>query len=258
MLKKGIFFASTGRYGTMTCQKILEATPGILAHHEPYPKLFDLGYLKYLLSKKQCTRPFFKSEIINRRRKYFKSANLTKQFYAETSPHITFLIDDFISITEEFKIVWLVRNPLDFVTSALNRDYYTTKSYNDTWRIHPFMGYNFSKNWSSLNLPSKCLWLWAETNKYIFNLIQSLPDDTVHIFQSSDIFLLNDNFLNFLNEVTGTKIKRSDLEKTTAVKHNKQNISLPENEDLKVSLFDERVLKYASEISSIVCAEKLE
>jgi hypothetical protein len=181
---RGIFFLSAGRAGTETIHTILKSFDGISSYHEPHPLLFELGSKAY--GGPEIDRDFILSEIESKRKNIWSTLKINT--YIETSPQVTFVHEYFQYFFDACKYVWMIREPIEFINSGLNREYYKTDLHWDKNRIKPKKDTNYNAIWNGLNQSSKILWLWTETNKYIYDKISNLPKNTFFTIYSKDIF----------------------------------------------------------------------
>ena len=181
---KGVFFLSTGRAGTETIYTILKNIEGISSHHEPHPLLFELGSKLYQNSN--IDNDIVLSEIHEKRKELW--SKLQGNVYIETSPQVTFVHEYFSHFFNNCKYCWVIRDPIEFINSGLNRDYYLTNSFWDKNRLTPKKGSSFLNIWPNLNQVSKILWLWTETNRYIYEKTLALNSSQFYSIRSQDIF----------------------------------------------------------------------
>lgn len=117
------FILSTGRTGTQFFSKYLTHTcENTLCLHEPHPSRRFKWYSNFYLQKKLSPR-FIASQYYRCRKKRFHKSNF--QSYAESSNFLFGLIPALDPVIHHIKIVHLVREPVSYIRSHLNKGFWT-------------------------------------------------------------------------------------------------------------------------------------
>lgn len=192
-----IFFLSTGRCGTNWFEKLLSHDKSICVFHEPTPNLSIQGKKAFELNNSNISineNELLKEVFLAAREHYLRHSFKVGKRYIETNNHLTFLASQIAEVIPQAKFVHLYRHPGEFVTSAINRGFFSEKNQEDIKRIKP----KSDKNWINKNQIQKCSWLWNETNLFIEQF--KLKNENVFSFNFNDLSKENVmNLLNFLN-----------------------------------------------------------
>ncbi len=169
-----IFVLSTGRVGSKTLAEISRLASSVLAFHEPEPILFGLSKAAYLTPKDQCVDVVAEA-LLAARAEYFDICRTLGKGYVETSPQLTFLAPAILRLLPNAKFVHLVRHPASVVRSGMRRGWYAGHPA-DSSRIAPRKDAEHAAHWEQLDPFNKNLWLWAETNRWISDFLESVSD----------------------------------------------------------------------------------
>lgn len=190
------FVLSTGRVGTKTLSTILKELPELLSFHEPTPKLYSLSKQSYDLEKKGVTEISDVAFLIIRK-KHLKLSLFHNQKYIETGPQCTFLAPSIKKALPNTKFIHLIRSPEQVIKSGVNRGWYNGHSH-DEFRITPTSESEFFELWEQFSVLEKNLWLWTETNNWIFEFLSNLLPADQYFIRSNDLFSYNEKKLNYL------------------------------------------------------------
>jgi len=174
-----VFVLSTGRTGTQLLTNIFALSNSVIAHHEPEPTLNFFSKLAWEEAKENT---FFEGIFEGARYEMLRDAVVLNKTYVETNNRITFFARHILRSYPQAKFIHLVREPEAFVKSGLGRDWYANTNIHDEGRI--------VKNdaWQEMNQIAKISWLWAETNRWIFEFGKSLSKDQFHVVKSEDLY----------------------------------------------------------------------
>jgi glycosyltransferase involved in cell wall biosynthesis/tetratricopeptide (TPR) repeat protein len=176
-----LFILSTGRSGTKTIADYLSTLNGCDCLHEPEPRLilessnFRYGRLN-------------QNELVGtlRRRRPLECLN---SIYGESNQTLSLIIPALNEAFPKARYIWLIRNGLDVVASAVGRNWYTDRSmdgktYNQCSRIEQewidgrvqghLCGDVSKAEWELMSPFEKCCWYWGYINRLIEKDLQSL------------------------------------------------------------------------------------
>ena len=210
-----VFFLSTGRTGTLWFSRLLNFDRQSRAFHMIHPDLSYQSRWAYALHKQSngrltdTVKRALKEMVLIAREQHIRYAYKTDKKLIETNNNLTFFAPVLYDLFPNIKFVHLYRHPGEFICSGLRRKYYQNTSALDKKHIEPVVG-NALDQWNNYSRLQKIAWLWFETNNFIENFKQELPD--------SRIFSLNFNernqaniqaLINFLElDVPAKKIKK--------------------------------------------------
>lgn len=212
------FVLSTGRCGTHLLTKLLSKHKNIEVLHEPNPQL--IYYSKYAFENYIDKSEELKRIVDAARYEYIRDCHILNLQYVETNNRITFFAYQLAELFPKAKFIHLVRNPIPFIKSGLNRNWYSGKNNHDEGRISLD-----SDEWRDYSNAQKIAWLWESTNNFIENFKEKVDDNRVITIRSEDLFSkpkeadLIFQFLN-LEPITKQKINKI-ISKPTNVSRNK-------------------------------------
>lgn len=160
-----IFVVSTGRSGTKSLASYLTLSNKIKCVHEPEPVLI-----------KESTQYLY-NEIIHEHMvqilKVTRPETIMNREYAESNNKLSFVLPAINEAFPEAKIVWLIRDGREVVSSFYSLGFYDPafKEMNlwHQWMISgEKLNYN-STEWNKLSSFGKCCWYWYFTNRLIEN-----------------------------------------------------------------------------------------
>lgn len=165
------FILSTGRSGSNTIASTLSQMPNCTCVHEAQPVLIEEssayrygevtpGHIRDLL---RATRP-----------QVLQGAE-----YGESNQTLSLVIPELVTVFPEAKFVWLVRNGLDVVASAVGRGWYPTDDEGwdaldrtrRRWVLNRVEGDRVGdvtkSQWLSMSTFERCCWYWSYINRLI-------------------------------------------------------------------------------------------
>lgn len=175
------FVLSTGRCGTHLLTKLLALNDKFQVYHEPVPSL--IYYSKFAFENNDTKYDEIKTAIDAARYEYIRDSYLLGLQFVETNNRITFFASQLSELYPKAKFIHLVRNPLTFVKSGLNRDWYTGKNSHDEGRIR-LKG----NEWGGFTNTQKIAWLWENTNQFIESFKQKIVAERIITIRSEDLF----------------------------------------------------------------------
>ncbi len=121
-----VFILSTGRTGTKFLAEFLNSNyEDVVALHEPKPsyllRIYSHAYLDGKVSSERMAR------LLRRKRRRLLQAVAANRLYVESNPFLVGFIDVLDSLTPEPIIIHIVRDPREFVRSAINHGSATGK-----------------------------------------------------------------------------------------------------------------------------------
>ncbi|MCF8241924.1 MAG: sulfotransferase [Melioribacteraceae bacterium] len=200
------FVLSTGRCGTHLLTKLLSRHQKLDVHHTPNPELVYYSNYAYENYNK-------KSETIEKvfdaaRYEYIRDAFLLDLQFVETNNRITFFANQISNVYPNAKFIHLVRNPLAFVKSGLNRSWYSGKSDHDEGRITLK-----SEDWEKYSTVQKIAWLWNATNVFIEDFKSSIDSEKVITIRSEDLFSDYKVAVSIFNFLSQQSLRKKEIEK---------------------------------------------
>lgn len=186
-IKEPVFFLSTGRCGTKWFSDLLAKDRDLAVFHAPLPNLAVPGKTAWSISK---TNNFdlpdnefllLKEIFLAGREQHLRYTAKAQKRYVETNNYITFFAPVLAKIFPDAKFVHIVRDPVSFIRSGMDRSYYLPGNTDDVKRIVPVTDIG-GKNWDSLSKYAKVAWLWKETNAFIDSFYATLPSSRIMLF----------------------------------------------------------------------------
>ena len=166
-----VFVLSTGRTGTLFLTNILNQLPKTHVEHEPKNEL--LYYSKYAFENRRTKSDEIKLMIDASRYETIRNCFLNEQTYIETNNRITFFAYELAQLYPNAKFIHLVRPPVEFIKSGLNREWYSGNHLHDEGRIT----HQSKEVWDGFSDEEKIAWLWNETNQFIEDFKTSIAPD---------------------------------------------------------------------------------
>jgi hypothetical protein len=194
-----VAIVSTGRTGTKFFSSFFNEIPNTLAFHEPF------------ISSQKLSFSFFKKEVnfenalklFLRERKVIQYRMLKdhQSFFIESDGFLRLLIP-VIKTLPNYKIIHVIRDPKDWVTSFANRTIYVNgepkSRYLDdnNWGITPYDVQGTDKltidHWQKKDIIFRGIWAWKFYNSEILRQIKD--DDNCISIRFEDIFSKDKNF----------------------------------------------------------------
>jgi hypothetical protein len=178
------FVLSTGRSGTQTMARALSQIPGCYCPHEPEPTLIaeSSGYRHGQVSAEEVRRVLADTRL----------PLADGRVYGESNQTLSLLIPELVQVFPQAKFVWLVRNGLDVVASAVGRGWYPTEQggwdrlgdRRRFWVSHRIRGDLCgdvpASQWVTMSSFERCCWYWSYVNRIIS---QDLSEHALHRFR---------------------------------------------------------------------------
>lgn len=176
----------------------------VFAYHEPRPLLYGLSRLSYMLSDDPAPFRVLQEGFETARRSLLDFSLESGMGYVETSPQVTFLAPVIAAAIPNVLFIHIVRDPRDVVRSGMRRKWFDGNP-NDQYRISPEMKTEEYKLWVTYNSFQKNIWLWMETNRWIYRFCARRPAQSL-LLRSEDIFGGNQDALTRLYSFLGLAI----------------------------------------------------
>lgn len=173
-IEKPVFFLSTGRCGTKWFTKLLSSDASLKVFHNQHPEFLYQGKMCYELLKENQAKqhlPLLKEVFLTGREDLMLKCAQTNHRYVETNNRITFFAPVINEIFKDAIFIHVYRHPIQFITSGLNRRWYKGDPH-DVARIE-----SKDASWNNYSQLEKIAWLWNETNKFIDEFLDGIPDD---------------------------------------------------------------------------------
>ena len=212
-----VFVLSTGRVGTMLLTRLFELEKGLHIEHEALPEMLYTGKLAYA---DPSNIEFTKGAFMAGRYEAIRDCQLQNLRYVETNNRLTFFAPAMAALFPNAKFIHLLRHPDSFVSSGIQRNWYTGKTITDEGRIAP------AKNSGIERQQDKIAWLWNATNAFIEDFKEGAGKDRTLTVRSEDLFSNTEeaerilNWLDFkaektsIQKVLNTPVNTSRKKKT--------------------------------------------
>jgi hypothetical protein len=165
-----VFVLSAGRCGTAALARFFDRHPDVSAFHEPVPRLVEFSQQAYLAPHSRENRLV----IYVARNDMISITNSQGKLYVETANKLTFFAHALASLYPNGRFIHLVRNPVDVIKSGVLRKWYCGHPW-DIGRIKPKDNLVDGQNWDTLRSSWKIAWNWVETNRFILDFMDTLP-----------------------------------------------------------------------------------
>ena len=212
-----VFVLSTGRVGTMLLTRLFELEKGLHIEHEALPEMLYTGKLAYA---DPSNIEFTKGAFMAGRYEAIRDCQLQNLRYVETNNRLTFFAPAMAALFPNAKFIHLLRHPDSFVSSGIQRNWYTGKTITDEGRIAP------AKDLGIERQQDKIAWLWNATNAFIDDFKEGAGKDRTLTVRSEDLFSNAEeaerilNWLDFkadkasIQKVLNTPVNKSRKKKT--------------------------------------------
>jgi hypothetical protein len=175
------FIVSTGRCGSQTMAYTLNQYANCICRHEPPPQLIEEG-AEYRYGT-------LNAATIQHILTHTRPRDTDGQTYGESSQILSLIIPILEGTFPGSKYVWLVRNGLDFVVSAVGKGWYAGRSAD--YRMRPYLervwmdaridgtrcGDVPKGEWADMDAFARCCWYWRYINQLIENDLKAISLD---------------------------------------------------------------------------------
>jgi len=174
--QKGPFFiVSTGRSGTVTLAHVLSLVDGCTCEHEPTPQLIleASGYRYGTVSQAELQKTLIETRMPRAAR---------EGIYCESNQTLALIIPVLAKTFPRARYIWLLRNGLDVVASAMQKQWYSGHSENHdryedcppierAWIDGRIAGHRCGDvsrdRWGAMGRFERCCWYWSYVNRLI-------------------------------------------------------------------------------------------
>ena len=174
-----VFVLSTGRVGTMLLTRLFELEEGLHIEHEALPEMLFAGKTAYSAPD---NIEFAKGAFMAGRYEAIRDCHMQGQRYVETNNRLTFFAPAMAELFPKAKFIHLLRHPESFVSSGIQRNWYTGKTITDEGRIQP------PSDAGAQTTQDKIAWLWNATNAFIDEFKEGPGKDRTLTVRSEDLF----------------------------------------------------------------------
>ena len=185
-----VFVLSTGRVGTMLLTRLFELEKGLHIEHEALPEMLYTGKLAYA---DPSNIEFTKGAFMAGRYEAIRDCQLQNLRYVETNNRLTFFAPAMAALFPNAKFIHLLRHPDSFVSSGIQRNWYTGKTITDEGRIAP------GKDLGIERQQDKIAWLWNATNAFIDDFKTGAGKNRTLTVRSEDLFSNTEEAERILN-----------------------------------------------------------
>lgn len=208
------FIVSTGRTGTKFFETFINQQEGN-AHcfHEPKPDLFTLGVQKM---RSNLSTGAIVKEIKSNRFRYLTQLRKKKlDIYIESNPFLSLLLPELRIAFPGCKILIIVRDPLDYINSILNKRIgpnkdlypYGNKDRRERLAATDFPDDPYCDDWETFSRAEKVAWYWNKCNSILYQ--ESFGYQNAMVVRFEDVFNTSDlKGLNDIVDFLGMKLSR--------------------------------------------------
>jgi hypothetical protein len=179
-----LFIVSTGRVGTVTLCRLLDADEGTSAYHEPWPSMLEQQWKAF---REGGTRPMRYARQIGRaRRKLIGRAMRQGKVYAE-STLMQYFAPVIAELLPESRFLYVHRHPGGIVRSGMRRGWYV-HHIRDAYRLRPAPGDSAYEQFQEWDQFDRVCWLWNLINDHLLRFRDTMPEDRVMSVSYEDLF----------------------------------------------------------------------
>jgi len=185
---------STGRSGTKTLAQALDALEGCVCPHEPAPELIlEFSAYRYgTVSRDELVQILLATRY----------PQVKDSIYCESNQTLSLIIPALVAAFPQARFIWLMRNALDFVASAHEKQWYTGHSENhDRYEDCPPLerawidgrivgdrcGDMKTHEWNNLVRFGRICWYWSYINRLIEEDLGRYAPDSFRLIRLEEI-----------------------------------------------------------------------
>lgn len=193
MTSDHVFILSTGRSGTMTLAQVFSGIGNVHAVHEPAPELvLEASGYAYGDVSHETVRDIIRES---------RQAPAGK-IYIESNQNLSLIVPVLEDVYPDARYIWLIRNGMDMVGSAMQKQWYTGHSENHSnyedcppiermWIDGRLRGdrtgaFN-SVQWEEMDRFEKICWYWGEINRSIAAATAKMPAEKFKTVRLEDL-----------------------------------------------------------------------
>lgn len=163
-----VFVLSTGRSGSKYIHRILSQARSIISFHEATPILMYFSNFAY---HNQHQPKVLQAMFQAARMELLLDAYNKDKTYIESNQCLVFFTPVIKELFKNVRFIHLVRNPGDFVRSAIMKGWHANDSIWESGRVKM----KDPETWNSLSHIEKLAWVWSTTNSFISDFLSTLP-----------------------------------------------------------------------------------
>jgi hypothetical protein len=204
------FGVGVGRCGTMTIANALAAEPGVVCTHEGKVRRGEVPgerVLPFLTLENRIAYewPGRAAGIFERLRSHLPAiaARTGATHFGDVAYNYAPFLEAIGMTFPQARLIVLVRSGVDFVRSATQgagedatpvgwaprgKPLTAVERYVELGRLAPRQGDPLAARWESLDHLARNAWLWAETNRLIFDAVASRPAESTYVLRFEDFF----------------------------------------------------------------------
>jgi hypothetical protein len=226
-IDRPVFFLSTGRCGTNWFARLLTHDKQLGVFHEPQPNLGAQGRTVYETYRNKGfdlstnEKGLIREIFLAGREQYLRYSFKTQKRFVETNNHISFFAPAISELLPSALFVHVHRHPGEFVRSAVRRGFYSNDNKEDLKRILPAEGTDTDSVWAGYDQLQKNAWLWNETNSFIEDFKDTIPEEKVITFNFNE---LTEESVMKLIDFTGAKISNNKIKRALGRRSNIQKL----------------------------------
>lgn len=213
---KYVFIVSSGRTGTKFIADYFNHFDGVVAVHEPKPSRILRMWTTAKLEGKVNDADL--SSVLYKKRERLSRTNV----YIESNPYLSGFINSFDEVFESSTVIHIVRDPRDYVKSAVNHgNYGGIKNFFN--RYVPYWYPDVAKIVgikNKLNPTMRVACYWKVVNEFLSK--EGLKSKNYHLLKFEDVFDDSGSGLRQLEKLIGIEdsSSRVSLDRINKSKHN--------------------------------------
>lgn len=185
------FVVGTGRSGTTSLASSIDSFSEFYCVHEPSPILLEESSM---FRYGEIDIDELSNRLLETRKPYIEN-----KIYGESNQCISFILPGIKEAFPDSKLVWIIRNGIDFVNSAYNKNWYIPIEEIDSlaneglkwWANNRIQGDKVgemsSEEWGNMDQFEKCCWYWVYTNNLIEKDIRLFPKSQTYFIKLENI-----------------------------------------------------------------------
>lgn len=216
-----VFVVSTGRAGSTTIAEIFKDVGQIEFFHEPKHQLIRLSTEK-LHGTKKPDRIAQELEYL-----FTQGSYCTAEIHGESDQKYSNLISELAVILPKAKFIWVIRNPYDFISSAVGRGWFDDSEFGcdgkgDQYNQSVYSWSKFSKyrpngsladkrisesEWRDMSIFERNCWYWSFWNQLIEQQLESVQQERQFFLRIEDLGTRIGDLCSFLGVQTPELVK---------------------------------------------------
>jgi len=219
-----VFVLSTGRCGTMTLAELAKLSPGVDAHHEPFPTLWHTSAIAARVTLEGnspgCISEAIRAVFLDSRGDQIAATLSRGLTYFESNHRLTFLAPWIAEQYPNSKFIVMTRHPYPYVTSSLRRQHYAGHVLDDVF-LSPTPGSPAHAAWAGWHPAQKAAWQWATTYAHALGIEAALGNRVMRM-ASESLFAGDADSLSRLFAFLGQPVPILGVDSVLSQKLNRQ------------------------------------